>query len=86
MRTVLDVIKALEEVGENHVNWFLNNEMKLNSDKCHLLLNSQEPITPKIRDLYIYNSLSEKRLGLTFDCKLKFNKHIKNVYQKRSRK
>ena len=35
-----DVIKALEEIGESLVNWFLNNEMKLNTDKCDLLLNS----------------------------------------------
>ena len=35
---IADVIKALEEIGENLVNWFSNNEMKLNADKCHLLL------------------------------------------------
>ena len=38
---VTDVIKALEQIGENLVNWFLNNEMTLSTDKCHLLLNSQ---------------------------------------------
>ena len=37
------VIKALEEIGENLLNWLSNNEMKLNTDKYHLLLNSQEP-------------------------------------------
>ena len=26
---IADVIKALEEIGESHVNWFSNNEMKL---------------------------------------------------------
>ena len=31
------VIKALEEIGESLVNWFSNNEMTLNIDKCHLL-------------------------------------------------
>ena len=40
---IAGVIKALEEIGENLVNWVSNNEMKLNTDKCHLLLNSQEP-------------------------------------------
>ena len=30
---VADVIKALEEIGENILNWFLNNEIKLNADK-----------------------------------------------------
>ena len=32
-----DVMKALEEVGENLVNQVSNNEMNLNTDKCHLL-------------------------------------------------
>ena len=71
---------------ESLVNWFLNNKMKLNTDKCHLLLNSQEPNTLKISDLHINNSLSEKLLGITFECKLKFNKHIEDVCQKASQK
>ena len=41
-------IKALEEIGENLVSWFLNNLIKLNNDKCHLLLNRQEPNALKI--------------------------------------
>ena len=74
---IADVIKGLEEIGENFVNWFLNNEIKLNNDKCHLLLNSQEPKSLKIGDWHINNSVSEKLLGITFDCKLKlkFKKH-----------
>ena len=52
---IKDVIKALEEIGESLVNWFSNNEMKLNTDKCHLLLNSQEPNTLKIGDLHRNN-------------------------------
>ena len=49
--SIKDVIKALEETGEILVIWFSKNEMKLNTDKCHLLLNSQEPNTLKIGDL-----------------------------------
>ena len=60
--------------------------MKLNTDKGHLLLNSQEPNALKIVDLHINNSLSEKLLGITFDCLLKFNKHIKNICQEASQK
>ena len=76
---ITDVIKALEELGESLVNWFTNNEMKLNTDKCHLLLNSQEPNAFEIADLHINNSLSEELLGITLDCKLKFNKHIEDI-------
>ena len=60
--------------------------MKLNTDKCHLLLNIQEHNTLKIGDLHINNSLSEKLLGITFDYKLKFNKHIQDICQKASQK
>ena len=60
--------------------------MKVNSDKCHLPLNSQEPNTLKIDDLQINNSLSEKLLGITFDFRLKFNKHIEGICEKTSKK
>ena len=83
---IADVIKAFEKIGEDLLNWFLNNEIKLNTDKCHLFLNSQEPNMLKIGDLQISNSLREKLLGITFDCKLKFNKHIEDIHQKASQK
>ena len=60
--------------------------MKLNADKCHLPFNSQEPNTLKISDLHINNSLAEKLRGITFDCRLKFNKHMKDICQKASQK
>ena len=66
------------------MNWFLNNEIKLNTGKCHLLLNSQEPNTLKIGDLHINNSLSKKLLVITFDYKFELNKHIKDNFQKTS--
>ena len=44
---ITDVIKVLQETGGNLVNWFPNNNIKLNTDKCHLLLNGQEPNTLK---------------------------------------
>ena len=34
---IADATKALEKIGENLLNWFSNNEMKLNTDKCHHL-------------------------------------------------
>ena len=37
---IADVVKALEEIGEDFLNCFLNSEMKLNTYKCRLLSNS----------------------------------------------
>ena len=46
-----------------------------------------EHVSPlKIGDLHINNSLSEKLLGIIFDCKLKFNKRIEDICQKASHK
>ena len=77
-----NVMKALEEIRENLVRWFSNNQMKLDTDNCHLLLNSQEPNVLKIGDTHINKSLTEKLLGINFDCKLKFNKYIKDISPK----
>ena len=79
---ISDVIKALEETGEKLVNWFSNNEVKPNTDKCHLLLNRQESNTFKIGDLHINNCLSEKLLGISLHYK--FHKRIKDICQKAS--
>ena len=78
------VIKALGRIGENLVSWFSNIQIELNIDKCHLL--SQEPNALKIGDTHINKSLSEKLLGINFDCKLKLNKHIEEFCRKASRK
>ena len=87
VRHNITVVKnTLEGIGESLVNCFLNIEMKLNTDTCHQLLNSQEPNTLKIGYLDINNCLSEKLLGITFDCKLKFNKHAEDICQKASQK
>ena len=77
---MVDVIKTLKEIGESFLNWLSINEMNLNTYKCHLLLNSQESNTLKIGDLDINNSLSEKLLGITFSCKLKFNRLIEDIF------
>ena len=42
--------KPFEETEENLFNWFSNNTIKLNTGKCHLLLNNQEPNKLKIGD------------------------------------
>ena len=39
----------------------------------------KESNTLKIDDLHMNNSLSGKLLGITFDCKLKFNKRIEDI-------
>ena len=71
-----NVIKVLEDVGEIPIKWFSDNQMKLNTDKYHVLLNSQGSNTIKIGNLCIKNSSFEKMLGINFNYKLKFTNHV----------
>ena len=81
-----NVIKVLEDIGENLIKWFSDNQMKLNTNKFHVLLNSQGPKTTKIGNLCIKNSSCEKMSGINFDYKLKFTNHIENICKKASQK
>ena len=56
--------------------------MKANLDKCHLLLSTTEAFNFQISETVIHNSHSRKLLGVTFDNKLKFEKHITIICQK----
>ena len=52
--------------------------MKLNDDKCHLMIfgNKTNDAKVKIGNSEIKESTSEKLLGTTLDKKLSFNKHV----------
>ena len=69
-----NTIKALEDIGGNLIKWFLDNQMKLNTSKYNVLLNSQGPNT-----ININNSSCEMLLGITFDYRLKFRNHIDDI-------
>ena len=60
--------------------------MKANYGKCHLLLSTQEHANIQISNTTINCSRSQKLLSIVFVNKLKFHRHIENIYQKPNRK
>ena len=80
-----NVIKALDDIGEHLIRWLSDNQMKLNTDKCHVLLNSQGTNRIKIGNLCMKSSSCEKMLGINVDYKLKFTNHIDKICKKASR-
>ena len=60
--------------------------MKINADKCHLLVSTNNTVKMKIGNFGVTNSKSEKLLGVKFDHKLSFNDHISELCKKASRK
>ena len=60
--------------------------MKANLNNCHLLFSITDAFNFKISETVIRNSNSKKLLGVTFDNKLKFEKHIITICQRANRK
>ena len=81
-----EVLEKLTNLTQMLFTWFANNQMKANHGKCHLLLSTQEDANIQISNATINCSRSQKLLGIVFDNKLKFDKHIENIFQKANRK
>ena len=87
-----EVVSELRDITEKRditkklFTWFSPNEMKANLGKSHMLLRSTELLNFQISERVIHNSQSNNLLAVTFDNKLKFEKHINIICQKANRK
>ena len=81
-------LQLLEENCEIALCWFENNYMKLNTDKCHLIVSGykHEQIWAIIGKDKIWESSDVKLLGGTIDYELKFDKDVSKICSKASRK
>ena len=80
------VITSLEQTSKALFEWFENNLLKSNTDKCHLLVSSTDAVNLRVSEYDIKNSECEKLLGVKFDNKLTFEKRITDICGKASRK
>ena len=78
------VILKLEHDSETAICWFESNYMKLNTDKCHLIIagNKYEHIWAKLGEELIWEENTVKLLGVTIDRQLKFDKHVFDICAK----
>ena len=85
---IQNLIRRLEHDCLLAIDWFDNNYMKLNEDKCHVLMAGfrHEVLYANIGTAQIWESKEEKLLGVIIDKDLKFNEHITTICKKVSRK
>ena len=78
------VLLKLEKNADIAIKCFTNNHMKMNPDKCHLLMGGHkwEMIWTLIGDVKIWEKNSVKLLGLTVDNNLNFDTHLTDLCQK----
>ena len=81
-----DLITSLQDATAKLFKWFSDNQMKGNTDKCHLLLSKDESSEIHIRDSIMESSTCEKLLGIKIDSKLRFDDNIQDLCNKANRK
>ena len=85
---VENVVAKLENDALALSEWFPNNHMKLNEDKCHLMTfgGKSNEVSVKIGEANVKESKEEKLLWIIFDQTLIFKQHGKTLCKKASQK
>ena len=76
---VEDVIESLERASVSLFRWSENNLFKSNDAKCHFLVSTSQEVSLNVNNFKIKNSDYEKRLGVKFDSKLRFDQRITDL-------
>ena len=82
------VVEDVEHDCSILVEWFRDNTLTLNADKCHLLVSGfkYEAMYASVGDALLWEENSVKLLGLFIDSELSFNNHVKIICKKASQK
>ena len=80
------ILKRLENCSKKLLFWFKDNHLKANSDKCHLLVTTCDPVSIKVNNSVINSTKEETLLGIKFDSHLSFDTHVANLCKKASQK
>ena len=88
-KNIDNVIRSLESDSNVIIQWFTDNFMKLNTDKCHFMIlgkSSNQDVTVNVGSSVIGNTEEEKLLGVMIDKKLTFETHINKLCKKAGNK
>ena len=82
------IVSSLKTDAQRLSKWFLDNSMKLNPDKCHLLVFGEKnnDVSVRIGATTITESVEEKLLGVTLDKNLDFKNHVSTLCRKAGQK
>ena len=87
--TLDEITKCIERDIRMTMKWFKLNEMVANLEKFQLIsfvLKEDHELSIKANSDFIKMSDTIKLLGVTIDSKLKFNEHVKIIFQKTNNK
>ena len=80
------VINKLKESTNNLFQWFTNNNMKANADKCQLLVTGNYEVSANINKFETESSKKAKLLAISIDTRFSFEHHITSLCKKATQK
>ena len=84
--SINDVIASLQDSSEKMFQWISNKQLKGNTDKCHLIISSDDPTEIQLGEPVIKNTTCETLLGIKIDDNLTFDEHISGLCKKAAKK
>ena len=83
---ISNIISDLEQTSDILSKCFINNYLKDNPDKYHVLLSETSETQLVVKNVPIASSSGEKSLGIKIDQKLSFEAHVESLCKKASQK
>ena len=84
--SINDMIASLQDLSEKLFQWFYDNQLIGNTDKCHLIVSSDDPTGIQVGESVIKNTTFEKLLGIKINNKLIFDEHLSGLCKKAANK
>ena len=83
---MIPILEKLEKGIQSMFDWFSENFLKANADKCHLIASSKVPVDIQISDIKVTSESRVKLLGIHIDSRLNFDYHVSQLCKKASKK
>ena len=80
------ILNNLQKGVEKMFEWFLENRLKANANKCHLLLSSKDSAKIEVGNYPVDNIDRVKLLGIHIEGRLNFDYHVSQLCKKASQK
>ena len=83
---MIPILEKFEKGIQSMSDWFSENFVKANADKCHLIASSKVPVDIQISDIKVTSESRVKLLGIHIDNRLNFDYHVSQLCKKASKK
>ena len=82
---MIPILEKIEKAIQSMLDWFSENILKSNVDKCHLIASSKVQVDIQISDVKVTSESRVKRLGIHIDNRLNFDYDVSQLCKKSSK-